>query len=414
VRNPFLPTLTDILPFPGNPALEKNGKMAYDRITSKRSYFFQTERVCFPDDDSGRRQLHMAARIKKVFAVFLCALLVAGPAGGAAADGANLMERMGRAMVRALARIFVQTGDIMAAGSWAEIRLAAMKGAKEVIVTADIVYGDDQGAVVFFNSVAMRSAEGGRFAIDGNGKQMLRFGGDEDTPLAGASIVRNLILRNGDASEYGCPAAPPTRGGALCVYGDLLAYDCEFADSKACFGGAMYVMGDLTLDGCAVRNNAATDEGGGVHVEYGDLTVNGGEICGNTAITGGGLYSSDGDVAIAYSVVSDNEAKFGGGVYTIKTVTIDGGEVTSNYATRNGGGVYVQGLFVISGGTISTNEAKRYGGGVYNLGNPLTTNGGTISGNKATVNGGGIALNRCRRVGAGTLFVGNRPNAIAP
>jgi hypothetical protein len=65
---------------------------------------------------------------------------------------------------------------------------------------------------------------------------------------------------------------------------------------------------------------------------------------------------------------SSSSYSYGGGVYVNSgTFTMNGGTISGNSAANYGGGVYVDngGTFTMSGGTISGNSASWAGGGVY-------------------------------------------------
>ncbi|MDR1216817.1 MAG: InlB B-repeat-containing protein [Treponema sp.] len=144
-------------------------------------------------------------------------------------------------------------------------------------------------------------------------------------------------------------------------------------------------------------NNAySIPGGGGVYVNGGTFTMNGGEISGNSASRTSSSYSS------SYS--------FGGGVYISGNgmFTMSGGTISGNISSYSsssnnysyGGGVCVYyGTFTMSGGTISGNTSSSYnysyGGGVFvYISGIFTMTGGTISGNSAAYfYGGGVYVN---------------------
>jgi uncharacterized repeat protein (TIGR02543 family) len=103
---------------------------------------------------------------------------------------------------------------------------------------------------------------------------------------------------------------------------------------------------------------------GGVCVDGGTFTMNGGTISGNsTSRGGGGVY--------VYSPV-----------YSC-TFTMTGGTISGNTTAESGGGVHIgRGAFNMRGGTITGNAAREYGGGVC-VNNTLvdfTKTGGIITG----------------------------------
>ncbi len=95
--------------------------------------------------------------------------------------------------------------------------------------------------------------------------------------------------------------------------------------------------------GGVITGGKGMDHGGGVYVDGGTFTMNGGTIFVNSARTGGGVYIYSG------------------------AFTMNGGAIRGNSAsTYNGGGVYAYGgTFTMSGGLITDNRSAQQGGGVY-------------------------------------------------
>jgi len=107
-------------------------------------------------------------------------------------------------------------------------------------------------------------------------------------------------------------------------------------------GAFVYKNGILTLRDGAIRDNSATDAGGGVIVgDNGRFIMSGGTITGNSTGT--------------------NDSFIGGGVNIIENgiFIMTGGSITNNRAQGAGGGVYVAsgGKFEQNGGTITNNTA---------------------------------------------------------
>jgi hypothetical protein len=130
-------------------------------------------------------------------------------------------------------------------------------------------------------------------------------------------------------------------------------------------------------------NKSSTDsEGGGVHIQSGTFTMNGGTISGNTVENGGGVFLRNG------------------------TFNMNGGMISGNIGTFIAGGVLVSGgTFIMSAGTISGNEANNvdidggtgvsgggFGGGVYVEGGTFALRSGTLSGNTAVTSGAALYI----------------------
>ena len=199
--------------------------------------------------------------------------------------------------------------------------------------------------------------------------------------------------------------------------------------------GEQYDRTKMELDGAAIGRNTAGGTGGGVYVkgiqtflmqpevlieenraaaggglwctvnnsDQRSITVNGGSVKGNTALTGnaGGAYFS-GPIEINDITVSGNAAKgvsgYGGGLQlnapTNTDIRFEKGLIEGNTAGFYGGGVHA----VLAGGRfemekevqISGNQADQYGGGLIAGGNGTYTLCGTIEKNHALY-GGGVA-----------------------
>lgn len=180
-------------------------------------------------------------------------------------------------------------------------------------------------------------------------------------------------------------------GGGLFIFGSncsVVLNGCTFSNCKSALnGGAVQVVGDTTRSTLIINNdtiitNCSAIFGGGIVASGCNVTLNGGEIIGNTASNSGGGMSVDGRSAVLGS-----------------TFTINGGTITGNTATTNdGGGINAQNTIItILGGEISNNTAMGFGGGI----NVFTTivaqaaliiNGGTIIGNSIRNFGGGIGV----------------------
>ena len=215
-------------------------------------------------------------------------------------------------------------------------------------------------------------------------------------------------------------------------------------------GGA----GHFEMTDGVIKNNVATESGGGVYyiddsVDPGSLEITGGEISGNSATTGGGLnvYTKRSTATIKNCVVSGNEAtEDGGGILArgdyhaqgVNVVNLTIGEdtiISNNSAKNDGGGIMGQDANIILNCVIENNEAEN-GGGIFctqfeaNNGpdGSVVINGGTIKNNTATtgagggiyyddgstsesvavtMNGGSIIENEAATKGGG-VYIGNR------
>jgi hypothetical protein len=189
-------------------------------------------------------------------------------------------------------------------------------------------------------------------------------------------------------------------------------------------GGGLYNAGTATLTNVTLSGNSALGDGGGI-LNTGTATLTNVTLSGNSAGTGGGLANAGTATLTNVTLSGNNSAGFGGGVYdagtaTLSNVTLSGNSAESggglftesgttiltnvtlsgNSATSDGGGMYNIGMATLTNVTLNSNTA-RDGGGLYNDIGPATLTNVTFSGNAATRNGGGIHHNT---VDAATLI----------
>jgi uncharacterized protein YjdB len=172
-------------------------------------------------------------------------------------------------------------------------------------------------------------------------------------------------------------------------------------------GGNLIMNDGSKITGNTYSNSSYYCSGGGVYVDSGTFTMNGGEITGNTVTCnsssyagfGGGVYINSGTFNMHSGTISGNTSSDGGGgICIIRTgiANIHGGVISGNEGKGGygGGGIFVfgGGTLAMYGGAIRGNTAARFGGGVYvYTGNAtFAMHGGIISGNTAIEGGGGV------------------------
>ena len=187
-------------------------------------------------------------------------------------------------------------------------------------------------------------------------------------------------------------------------------------------GGAIVSYGNLTVTGCTIQGNTATF-GGGIFAQAGTLTMSNCSVVNNTATFGGGINISEfvKAVNITNSYISNNKANDpllgeGGGIF------ITGGEnvpinlvdvvMYNDSATIAGGGIYVENNQAKGGAPVLTigfntsitdctaTSIGSRGGGVYLGAGTLVVIGAQISFNTADL-GAGLYL------GKGTAALGD-------
>jgi hypothetical protein len=134
--------------------------------------------------------------------------------------------------------------------------------------------------------------------------------------------------------------------------------------------------------------------GGGVHLNKGTFTMNGGAIHRNTANSGAGVYMYNGTFTMNGGAISKNTADNGGGVYMNNgTFTQTGGAINGNTVKASGGGVFVNGgTFNMRGGGNGKNTAVSNGGGVCVTNGTFNKTGGGISGYKSDAKDGNVVM----------------------
>ncbi len=268
---------------------------------------------------------------------------------------------------------------------------------------------------------------GGGFAID-----------SADVTLENLTVENNQAAGTGNGEVGG--------GGIYAESATVSMTDVNISDNKATGnysdgGGILIKCGSLTMAGCTVAANIASDCGGGMLVEHSELDIEASDVIRNTAQNGAGVYFYDAvdraesgctgmhSHSIDGSTISNNIAKsIGGGMYvgTTSNLTLRKSKLLNNDGATQGGAIvaYSAGtiklddvsifenkaqsgagifamstavcntdIFLLNGTAIDANTATGYGGGIYAyaLANTLsvTAENSSVSGNKAA-GGAGI------------------------
>jgi hypothetical protein len=216
---------------------------------------------------------------------------------------------------------------------------------------------------------------------------------DNDAPLIKVQTGGKLTLGTGVTltgnESTGNVGGVAVNGGELVLSGGGRIEKMSAGSSDA-GGGVRVDNGKFTINGGIIGGESAADgnsvsganSGGGVFVNRGILTMNSGTIQSNTAgaeKSGGGVYISDGTFYLYNGVIKANAASYSG----------------SEPDSESGGGVYIstdyeqgQGFFM-SGGTIGgvesgdANTAIKGANGVFFVWGKFTLSGGIIRGNVA-------------------------------
>jgi hypothetical protein len=164
-------------------------------------------------------------------------------------------------------------------------------------------------------------------------------------------VTGNIVIAGGGATtiSHGRGAGlfrilEVSRGGALTLVnvtvanGQLAGTDGFDDEGGGILDGGTLVLRDVTLTG----NSSRDGFGGGLFVDGGaHATVSDSKLDGNSASSGGfgGAIFNVGDLAVDGSVLTRNTADHGGGIQNQGTLTLRGGLVTFNRAAQDGGGI---------------------------------------------------------------------------
>jgi len=186
-------------------------------------------------------------------------------------------------------------------------------------------------------------------------------------------------------------------------------------------GGGLSISGPNTavaLNNIHIMTNTASGHGGGIYVNEGSITLNGGVLSQNSAGVGGAIASGEGSVSsvanitIINTTIMTNTAvagvpfSQGGGLFINGgAITLTHSAILSNTTDSVGGGAAViSGTASLTNVTVSGNGASNRGGGILNNGGVVTLTNATVANNSSATNGGGIS----HSAGAGgTVSAGN-------
>ncbi|GAQ80440.1 Protein kinase superfamily protein containing beta_helix [Klebsormidium nitens] len=190
-----------------------------------------------------------------------------------------------------------------------------------------------------------------------------------DANANGTVTFRNLWLDKGDISNLATHAYGGAINARTSTY--LVADTVLFTNNRESSGGAIYYLGNATINSCTFVNNSAIYSGGALYAEGTAMEVRNSNFTQNSAVYGGAIrvyspYDSSGPFivknAIRGSLFLYNHASYGGAVYVssgTNNVTIAGNTFANNTAYSNGGAVNDAGgyLTLLSGNSFIQNYA---------------------------------------------------------
>jgi hypothetical protein len=209
--------------------------------------------------------------------------------------------------------------------------------------------------------------------------------------------IEGLAIRNGNTPDLG-------GGGINFGNANLVLRDCAILDNRAggngggISNGSAIGTGTLTIVRTTVARNIAGDSGGGILVMGGSaLTVRNSTIRSNEAATfGGGIRASM--LELTSSVLVGNSSEFDGGGALVGTATIIGSSIRGNQSGDDGGGLWVVGMATVTDSTFDGNIAVGGGGGLQAdtavvIGSTFTENSARTGGGISTVSN--ATVTRC-------------------
>lgn len=140
------------------------------------------------------------------------------------------------------------------------------------------------------------------------------------------------------ASDFDFNIADTLGGGLFVDGGKLWMSTTGLHGNLADEGAGIMAQGELTLTGCTLSGNIATNGGGGIHAT-GALTVFQSTLAENKAALGGGVFVAEEEGArldLIQSTVSGNQATRGGGIHNGQSTSIARSIVHGNEATVTG------------------------------------------------------------------------------
>ena len=243
------------------------------------------------------------------------------------------------------------------------------------------------------------SIDGNRTEYGGGG---IYCGGSSSLNLNDCSVVQNFCDFEG--------------GGLFATESEVTLEGCLIKWNRATDGGGVYCDGAVaTLSGCTISTNRVTSEGGGLLFHESDASsLTACTISENSAFQGAGMYCSLSSPVVVDCTMERNTATLrGGGVYVwYADATLDHCVLRDNLA-GSGAGLYSSyGAPMLTECIIRRNSASHSGGGLYfyNSEAPELVNCSIVD-NSAGI-GGGVVSNGSSPVFTSSILWGDVPQEI--
>ena len=155
------------------------------------------------------------------------------------------------------------------------------------------------------------------------------YGGTDSEP----TVLKGLTVTGGSIENDG--------GGIYVAPGTVTLEDCivtgNHLSGRSSRGAGICNSGTLTVTNCTVSENATDGRGGGIF-NSGTLTVTDSVITGNR---NSGIYQNRGTATVTDSVIAGNASDSGGGIYhSSGSLTVTNCTVAGNTAENYGGGIF--------------------------------------------------------------------------
>ena len=158
-------------------------------------------------------------------------------------------------------------------------------------------------------------------------------------------------------------------GGGICSYGPLtVMYSAISDNSSEVQGGGIFISSysDLSqIINCTVSDNSS-DEGAGVFIDEGSVTVMNSAFTGNAAVSdGGGIYCLSGNsLDMSNTLFAGNSASQGGGIYTEGYTSLSSCTIAGNTASSGSGIFNSIEMFAVNS-IVSLNYSDNISGDLY-------------------------------------------------
>lgn len=175
-------------------------------------------------------------------------------------------------------------------------------------------WDDDQRNAAEFATTLSAIKVGSGSTPEVNGYHVVTFAEPADGQSGKLSVIDGLHLIDGKATSMAGGGNLNTRGGAAIVPAWAHVRNCIVRNCEAVTGGAFYMMPRATISGTVVRNNSATQAGGGIYIDNENVDaatrahIVSCTITDNTAEEGGGIFLEDESALVFNTVVWGNSS----------------------------------------------------------------------------------------------------------